>query len=81
MQLQLALAMSKEEADQDKKVDDSDDIRLKMALDRSSQETKVSPPKSHGGLLDLTAAAAQLSDPWDRFVSLLVFFVFRLFFL
>lgn len=66
MQLQLALAMSKEEADQEKKVGDSDDIRLKMALDRSNQEVKTSPPKSHGGLLDLTAAAAQLSDPWDR---------------
>lgn len=68
MQLQLALAMSKEEAEQEKKVDDSDEIRLKMALDKSAQEAKKSPPKSHGGLLDLTAAAAQLSDPWDRSV-------------
>ena len=41
LQLQLALAMSREEAEQEESKTKSDDIRLKMALEKSKQAMYV----------------------------------------
>ena len=80
MQLQIALAMSKEQAEQEKQLSEGDEERLKMAL----QESKTSsPPKSlqvpnqsNSTLLDLSepaitigssstnSTAADIFDPW-----------------
>ncbi len=41
LQLQLALAMSREEADEKKKMERSDDVRLQMALSASQTDPQV----------------------------------------
>nr|XP_002733246.1 PREDICTED: epsin-2-like isoform X1 [Saccoglossus kowalevskii] len=73
LQLQLALAMSKEEADESDRQKRSDDVRLQMALNESLDEKPEVVSGGGGGgsaLLDLTeplpvrAATMPTSDPW-----------------
>lgn len=73
LQLQLAIAMSKEEADQEDQKRRSDDVRLQLALSQSEQDFKKQDkkPESHlVDLLDISFGAAsvssppQSSDPW-----------------
>uniref|UniRef100_A0A672LVS3 Epsin-1-like n=1 Tax=Sinocyclocheilus grahami TaxID=75366 RepID=A0A672LVS3_SINGR len=56
LQLQLALAMSKEEADQEERLRRGDDLRLQMAIEESKRE-KAKPEES--SLMELSAV-----DPW-----------------
>merc|ERR1712048_1062341 len=71
LQLQLALEMSKAEADKSKTETDKEDLRLKMAIQeslkeeteankspRKSQNTSSEPKDNSSGLLDL-------GDPWS----------------
>ncbi|XP_033120393.1 epsin-2-like isoform X2 [Anneissia japonica] len=67
LQLQLALAMSREEAEQQTKQTRSDDIRLQMALNESLEETKTQPTQpTQPTLLNLAepAPAPVKPDPW-----------------
>lgn len=58
--------MSKEEAEHEQKIDDGDELRLKMALSQSAPNRSDTAVKKSSNLLDLTVAAAQLNDPWGR---------------
>ncbi|XP_051742650.1 epsin-2 [Ctenopharyngodon idella] len=75
LQLQLALAMSREAAEQEERMRRGDDLRLQMALEESRKDTnagkvakkKKEPPQS--SLMDLMdpvleGPAAQAADPW-----------------
>ncbi|XP_016405157.1 epsin-2-like [Sinocyclocheilus rhinocerous] len=75
LQLQLALAMSREAAEQEERMRRGDDLRLQMALDESRKDSntgkiakkKKEPPQS--SLMDLMETvpkgpADQTSDPW-----------------
>ncbi|XP_052405841.1 epsin-2 isoform X1 [Carassius gibelio] len=75
LQLQLALAMSREAAEQEERMRRGDDLRLQMALEESRKDSstgkvskkKKEPPQS--SLMDLMDAvpegpANQASDPW-----------------
>ncbi|GFX65267.1 epsin-2 [Trichonephila clavipes] len=64
LQLQLALAMSKEEAEQSERLKRNDDLRLQMALSKSEEETKTSIPHSDSAMNDLLGLSLQ-PDPWD----------------
>ncbi|XP_057571333.1 epsin-2 isoform X4 [Hippopotamus amphibius kiboko] len=78
LQLQLALAMSREVAEQEERLRRGDDLRLQMALEESRRDTVNVPKKKeqHGShpqqttLLDLMDAlpgagpAAQKAEPW-----------------
>ncbi|XP_004381044.1 epsin-2 [Trichechus manatus latirostris] len=77
LQLQLALAMSREVAEQEERLRRGDDLRLQMALEESRRDTvKVPKKKEHGShpqqttLLDLMDALpnsgplAQKAEPW-----------------
>ncbi|PRD33330.1 UNVERIFIED_CONTAM: Epn2, partial [Trichonephila clavipes] len=63
LQLQLALAMSKEEAEQSERLKRNDDLRLQMALSKSEEETKTSIPHSDSAMNDLLGLSLQ-PDPW-----------------
>ncbi|XP_012603328.1 epsin-2 isoform X2 [Microcebus murinus] len=82
LQLQLALAMSREVAEQEERLRRGDDLRLQMALEESRRDTvKVPKKKEHGShpqqttLLDLMDAlpssgpAAQKAEPWGSSAS------------
>ncbi|XP_070629261.1 epsin-2 isoform X2 [Bos indicus] len=82
LQLQLALAMSREVAEQEERLRRGDDLRLQMALEESRRDTvKVPKKKEHGShpqqttLLDLMDAlpsagpAAQKAEPWGPSTS------------
>lgn len=59
LQLQLAIAMSKEEADQEDQKRRSDDVRLQLALSQSENDFKKSEPdkkKNESNLVDLLDA-------------------------
>ncbi|XP_051995406.1 epsin-2-like isoform X2 [Xyrauchen texanus] len=74
LQLQLALAMSREAAEQEERMRRGDDLRLQMALEESRKNStgnvakkKKEPPKS--SLMDLmdtvlVGPANQAADPW-----------------
>ncbi|XP_067238468.1 epsin-2 isoform X1 [Chanodichthys erythropterus] len=75
LQLQLALAMSREAAEQEERMRRGDDLRLQMALEESRKDTnagkvakkKKEPPQS--SLMDLMdpvleGPADQAADPW-----------------
>ncbi|ROL49433.1 Epsin-2 [Anabarilius grahami] len=75
LQLQLALAMSREAAEQEERMRRGDDLRLQMALEESRKDTnagkvakkKKEPPQS--SLMDLMdpvleGTADQAADPW-----------------
>lgn len=80
LQLQLAIAMSKEEADQEDQKRRSDDVRLQLALSQSENDFKKADPpaKNESNLVDLldafgstdlavggaAAAPATSTDPW-----------------
>ncbi|KAM4024158.1 epsin-2 isoform 2-T4 [Anomaloglossus baeobatrachus] len=73
LQLQLALAMSREVAEQEERIRRGDDLRLQMALEESRKDTIKGPKKkgqTHTTLLDLMdalpsgAPAPQKSEPW-----------------
>ncbi|XP_063286513.1 epsin-2 isoform X2 [Pelobates fuscus] len=73
LQLQLALAMSREAAEQEERIRRGDDLRLQMALEESRKDTIKVPKKKAQqptSLLDLmdalpsAAAAPQKSEPW-----------------
>ncbi|XP_036134270.1 epsin-2 isoform X2 [Molossus molossus] len=77
LQLQLALAMSREVAEQEERLRRGDDLRLQMALEESRRDTAQVPKKKEPGsypqqttLLDLMDAlpssgpAAQKAEPW-----------------
>ncbi|XP_004684614.1 PREDICTED: epsin-2 isoform X3 [Condylura cristata] len=82
LQLQLALAMSREVAEQEERLRRGDDLRLQMALEESRRDTvKVPKKKEHLShpqqttLLDLMDAlpnsgpAAQKAEPWGSSAS------------
>ncbi|XP_059938634.1 epsin-2 isoform X4 [Mesoplodon densirostris] len=82
LQLQLALAMSREVAEQEERLRRGDDLRLQMALEESRRDTvKFPKKKEHGShpqqttLLDLMDAlpsagpAAQKAEPWGPSAS------------
>nr|XP_025861384.1 epsin-2 isoform X3 [Vulpes vulpes] len=82
LQLQLALAMSREVAEQsrcslqEERLRRGDDLRLQMALEESRRDTvKVPKKKEQTTLLDLMDAlpssgpAAQKAEPWGRSAS------------
>ncbi|XP_070629263.1 epsin-2 isoform X5 [Bos indicus] len=83
LQLQLALAMSREVAEQEERLRRGDDLRLQMALEESRRDTVKVPKKKeqHGShpqqttLLDLMDAlpsagpAAQKAEPWGPSTS------------
>ncbi|XFG10777.1 PREDICTED: epsin-2 isoform X2 [Capra hircus] len=82
LQLQLALAMSREVAEQEERLRRGDDLRLQMALEESRRDTvKVPKKKEHSShpqqttLLDLMDAlpsagpAAQKAEPWGPSTS------------
>ncbi|XP_072205050.1 epsin-2 isoform X4 [Excalfactoria chinensis] len=71
LQLQLALAMSREVAEQEERLRRGDDLRLQMALEESRRDTiKIPKKKEHTTLLDLmdalpsSAPAPQKTEPW-----------------
>ncbi|KAK3091727.1 hypothetical protein FSP39_022206 [Pinctada imbricata] len=64
IQLQLALAMSKEEHDESVKKQKSDDIKLQLALEESRKAAVEEKPA--GGLLDLESPHSQQSDTWGQ---------------
>ncbi|XP_053327696.1 epsin-2 [Spea bombifrons] len=73
LQLQLALAMSREVAEQEERIRRGDDLRLQMALEESRKDTIKVPKKkaqktSLMDLIDALPAAAasgpQKSEPW-----------------
>ncbi|XP_021574482.1 epsin-2 [Carlito syrichta] len=76
LQLQLALAMSREVAEQEERLRRGDDLRLQMALEESRRDTvKVPKKKEQTTLLDLMDAlpssgpAAQKAEPWGPSAS------------
>ncbi|XP_010338210.3 epsin-2 isoform X2 [Saimiri boliviensis] len=82
LQLQLALAMSREVAEQEERLRRGDDLRLQMALEESRRDTvKIPKKKEHGSLpqqttlLDLMDAlpssgpTAQKAEPWGPSAS------------
>ncbi|XP_045634274.1 epsin-2 isoform X4 [Ursus americanus] len=76
LQLQLALAMSREVAEQEERLRRGDDLRLQMALEESRRDTvKVPKKKEQTTLLDLMDAlpssgpASQKAEPWGRSAS------------
>ncbi|XP_073874854.1 epsin-2 isoform X7 [Macaca fascicularis] len=82
LQLQLALAMSREVAEQEERLRRGDDLRLQMALEESRRDTvKIPKKKEHGSLpqqttlLDLMDALpssglpAQKAEPWGPSAS------------
>uniref|UniRef100_A0A8C6CAI1 Epsin 2 n=1 Tax=Monodon monoceros TaxID=40151 RepID=A0A8C6CAI1_MONMO len=82
LQLQLALAMSREVAEQEERLRRGDDLRLQMALEESRRDTvKFPKKKEHGShpqqttLLDLMDAlpsagpAAPKAEPWGPSAS------------
>uniref|UniRef100_A0A8D0Q8F9 Epsin 2 n=1 Tax=Sus scrofa TaxID=9823 RepID=A0A8D0Q8F9_PIG len=82
LQLQLALAMSREVAEQEERLRRGDDLRLQMALEESRRDTVKGPAKKEHGchppqttLLDLMDAlpgsgpAAQKAEPWGPSTS------------
>ncbi|KAM4843851.1 epsin-2 isoform 3-T3 [Thomomys bottae] len=82
LQLQLALAMSREVAEQEERLRRGDDLRLQMALEESRRDTVKVPKKKELGshpqqttLLDLMDAlpssgpAAQKAEPWGQGAS------------
>nr|XP_056722300.1 epsin-2 [Euleptes europaea] len=71
LQLQLALAMSREVAEQEERLRRGDDLRLQMALEESRRDTvKIPKKKEHTTLLDLmdalpsAAPAPPKAEPW-----------------
>lgn len=77
LQLQLALAMSREVAEQEERLRRGDDLRLQMALEESRRDTVTVPKKKEPGsypqqttLLDLmdvlpsSGLATQKAEPW-----------------
>ncbi|XP_060116762.1 epsin-2 [Heteronotia binoei] len=71
LQLQLALAMSREVAEQEERLRRGDDLRLQMALEESRRDTvKIPKKKERTTLLDLmdalpsSAPAPQKAEPW-----------------
>ncbi|XP_039223874.1 epsin-2 isoform X1 [Crotalus tigris] len=72
LQLQLALAMSREVAEQEERLRRGDDLRLQMALEESRRDTVKIPKKKeqHTALLDLmdalpsSATSAPKGEPW-----------------
>ncbi|XP_077172264.1 epsin-2 [Paroedura picta] len=71
LQLQLALAMSREFAEQEERLRRGDDLRLQMALEESRRDTaKIPKKKEHTALLDLmdalpsSAPAVRKAEPW-----------------
>jgi len=68
LQLQIALAMSKEEAEHSQKIEAGDEKRLELALKESGTPKQAGPPSST--LLDLTAqspvavSSQAMFDPW-----------------
>ncbi|KAM3826864.1 epsin-2 isoform 1-T3 [Vipera latastei] len=72
LQLQLALAMSREVAEQEERLRRGDDLRLQMALEESRRDTVKIPKKKeqHAALLDLmdalpsSATPAPKGEPW-----------------
>ncbi|CAM5142789.1 unnamed protein product [Eretmochelys imbricata] len=71
LQLQLALAMSREVAEQEERLRRGDDLRLQMALEESRRDTiKIPKKKEHTTLLDLmdalpsSAPAPQKTETW-----------------
>nr|XP_005887334.1 PREDICTED: epsin-2 isoform X6 [Bos mutus] len=75
LQLQLALAMSREVAEQEERLRRGDDLRLQMALEESRRDTVKVPKKKETTLLDLMDAlpsagpAAQKAEPWGPSTS------------
>ncbi|XP_074176309.1 epsin-2 isoform X4 [Rhinolophus sinicus] len=82
LQLQLALAMSREVAEQEERLRRGDDLRLQMALEESRRDTVKFPKKKEPGshpqqttLLDLMDAlpssgpAAPKAEPWGPAAS------------
>lgn len=72
LQVQLALAMSREDAEKDERIRRGDDLRLQMALEESKKggpssgklaKKKKEPQSSLMDLMDVPAAGA-LADPW-----------------
>lgn len=67
LQLQLAIAMSKEEADQEESKRRSDDVRLQLALSQSEQDFKKNTDKKGESalvdLLDIEFGASGISSP------------------
>ncbi|XP_066546148.1 epsin-2 isoform X2 [Amia ocellicauda] len=68
LQLQLALAMSREAAEQEERMRRGDDLRLQMALEESRKDSgKGGKKKKESALMDLMDAlpeAEQAPDPW-----------------
>ncbi|XP_018420190.1 PREDICTED: epsin-2 [Nanorana parkeri] len=72
LQLQLALAMSREVAEQEDRIRRGDDLRLQMALEESRKHTAKAPKKKsqHPSLMDLIdalpprAPGPPKSEPW-----------------
>ncbi|XP_058013430.1 epsin-2 [Ahaetulla prasina] len=71
LQLQLALAMSREVAEQEERLRRGDDLRLQMALEESRRDTvKFPKKKEHAALLDLmdvlpsSATSAPKGETW-----------------
>ncbi|XP_069066222.1 epsin-2 isoform X2 [Pleurodeles waltl] len=71
LQLQLALAMSREAAEQEERIRRGDDLRLQMALEESRKDTsKVTKKKKETSLLDLmdalppSASVSQKTERW-----------------
>ncbi|XP_048758202.1 epsin-2-like isoform X3 [Ostrea edulis] len=74
IQLQLALAMSKEEHEESMKKQKSDDIKLQLALEESRKQVHDEVSREHKtpqstGLLDFDSPKSQPSDPWGAPVS------------
>lgn len=72
LQLQLALAMSREAAEQEERIRRGDDLRLQMALEESRKNTSKVPKKKKEktSFLDLmdalppSASVSQKTEPW-----------------
>ncbi|MCJ8746394.1 hypothetical protein PDJAM_G00141400 [Pangasius djambal] len=68
LQLQLALAMSREAAEQEERMRRGDDLRLQMALEESRKDTVKVPKKKkepQSSLMDLMDAVPRAPvDPW-----------------
>ncbi|XP_027004235.2 epsin-2 [Tachysurus fulvidraco] len=68
LQLQLALAMSREAAEQEERMRRGDDLRLQMALEESRKDTSKVPKKKkepQSSLMDLMdAVSGGPVDPW-----------------
>ncbi|XP_072532427.1 epsin-2 isoform X2 [Salminus brasiliensis] len=68
LQLQLALAMSREAAEQEERMRRGDDLRLQMALEESRKDSgtaKVAKKKKESSLMDLMDTVPEgHADPW-----------------